>query len=46
MKVGRVTCSDRASAGRYEDKGGPEIQRVFFQHLAGAGGVCGADYSG
>jgi len=29
MKVGRVTCSDRASAGVYEDRGGPEIERVF-----------------
>ena len=29
MKVGRITCSDRASAGIYEDKGGPEIERVF-----------------
>jgi molybdopterin adenylyltransferase len=29
MKVGRVTCSDRASAGIYEDTGGPEIERVF-----------------
>jgi molybdopterin adenylyltransferase len=29
MKVGRITCSDRASAGVYEDKGGPEIERVF-----------------
>ena len=29
MKVGRVTCSDRASAGIYEDAGGPEIERVF-----------------
>jgi molybdopterin adenylyltransferase len=28
MKVGRVTCSDRASAGVYQDKGGPEIERV------------------
>jgi molybdopterin adenylyltransferase len=28
MKVGRITCSDRASAGIYEDKGGPEIERV------------------
>jgi molybdopterin adenylyltransferase len=27
--VGRITCSDRASAGVYEDKGGPEIERVF-----------------
>ena len=29
MKVGRITCSDRASAGIYQDKGGPEIERVF-----------------
>jgi len=29
MRVGRITCSDRASAGIYEDKGGPEIERVF-----------------
>jgi molybdopterin adenylyltransferase len=29
MKVGRVTCSDRASAGIYKDAGGPEIERVF-----------------
>jgi molybdopterin adenylyltransferase len=35
MKVGRVTCSDRASAGVYEDKGGPEIERVFTEIWAG-----------
>lgn len=29
MKVGRITCSDRASAGIYEDGSGPEIERVF-----------------
>lgn len=29
MKVGRITCSDRASAGIYRDEGGPEIERVF-----------------
>jgi molybdopterin adenylyltransferase len=29
MKVGRVTCSDRASGGIYQDAGGPEIERVF-----------------
>lgn len=29
MKVGRVTLSDRASAGVYEDLSGPEIERVF-----------------
>lgn len=30
MKVARVTISDRASAGIYEDRGGPEIERVFL----------------
>lgn len=30
MKVARVTISDRASAGVYEDLGGPEIERVFL----------------
>ena len=29
MKIGRVTLSDRASAGIYEDKSGPEIERVI-----------------
>lgn len=29
MKVGRVTLSDRASAGVYADLSGPEIERVF-----------------
>jgi molybdopterin adenylyltransferase len=29
MKIGRVTLSDRASAGIYEDLSGPEIERVF-----------------
>ena len=29
MRVGRITCSDRASAGVYADEGGPEIERVF-----------------
>ena len=29
MKVARVTISDRASAGIYADKGGPEIERVL-----------------
>ncbi len=31
MKVGRVTLSDRASAGIYQDLSGPEIERVFRQ---------------
>jgi len=30
MKVGRLTCSDRATAGIYQDKSGPEIERVFI----------------
>jgi molybdopterin adenylyltransferase len=29
MKVARVTLSDRASEGEYEDLSGPEIERVF-----------------
>jgi molybdopterin adenylyltransferase len=29
VKVARLTISDRASAGVYEDKSGPEIERVF-----------------
>lgn len=29
LKVGRVTLSDRASAGIYQDLSGPEIERVF-----------------
>ena len=28
MKIGRITLSDRASAGVYEDKSGPEIERI------------------
>ena len=32
MKVARVTLSDRASAGIYEDRSGPEIERVFAEH--------------
>ena len=28
MKIARVTISDRATAGIYEDRGGPEIERV------------------
>jgi len=35
MKVGRLTCSDRASAGVYRDDGGPEIERVFSGIWAG-----------
>jgi molybdopterin adenylyltransferase len=32
MKIARITLSDRASAGIYEDRSGPEIERI----LAGA----------
>lgn len=33
MKIGRVTLSDRASAGIYEDKSGPEIERVVCEFI-------------
>ena len=33
MKVGRLTLSDRASAGVYEDRSGPEIERVFSERV-------------
>lgn len=29
MKIGRITVSDRASAGTYEDRSGPEIERAL-----------------
>jgi molybdopterin adenylyltransferase len=29
MKTGRVTISDRASVGTYEDRSGPEIEKVL-----------------
>ena len=32
MRIGRVTLSDRASAGVYKDRSGPEIERVFSEH--------------
>ena len=35
MKVGRVTLSDRASAEVYEDRSGPEIERVFRECWGG-----------
>ncbi len=34
MKIGRVTMSDRASAGVYEDRSGPAIESFFSEHLA------------
>jgi molybdopterin adenylyltransferase len=33
MKTGRVTVSDRASAGIYEDRSGPEIETVLREVL-------------
>ena len=32
MKIARVTLSDRATAGVYEDRSGPEIERVWTEH--------------
>jgi molybdopterin adenylyltransferase len=29
MKIGRITVSDRASGGMYEDRSGPEIERIL-----------------
>ena len=31
MKVARVTLSDRATAGVYADRSGPEIERVWAE---------------
>lgn len=36
MKIGRITISDRASAGIYEDRSGPEIENVLRDFFAGA----------
>ena len=33
MKIGRITVSDRASAGIYEDRSGPEIEKVLREFL-------------
>jgi molybdopterin adenylyltransferase len=32
LKIARLTLSDRASAGIYQDLSGPEIERVFAEH--------------
>lgn len=34
MKIGRVTLSDRASQGVYEDQSGPEIERILSENFA------------
>jgi molybdopterin adenylyltransferase len=33
MRIGRITISDRASAGVYEDRSGPEIENVLREFL-------------
>ena len=35
MKVARITLSDRASAGVYTDRSGPEIERILGEHFGG-----------
>ena len=36
MKIGRITISDRASAGVYADLSGPEIEKVLGEFLGDA----------
>jgi molybdopterin adenylyltransferase len=36
MKIGRITISDRASTGVYQDLSGPEIERVLGEFFDGA----------
>jgi len=33
MKIGRITVSDRASGGIYEDRSGPEIEQLLREAL-------------
>jgi molybdopterin adenylyltransferase len=33
MKIGRITVSDRASAGVYQDLSGPEIERILREQF-------------
>jgi molybdopterin adenylyltransferase len=33
MRIGRITVSDRASAGVYEDRSGPAIEAVLREHF-------------
>jgi molybdopterin adenylyltransferase len=35
MKIGRITISDRASAGVYADRSGPEIENVLREFFTG-----------
>lgn len=34
MKIGRLTLSDRAHAGIYQDQSGPEIERVLAEYFS------------
>ena len=36
MKIGRITVSDRASAGVYEDRSGPAIEVALREHFRAA----------
>jgi molybdopterin adenylyltransferase len=36
MKIGRITISDRASAGVYADRSGPEIENALREFFGGA----------
>lgn len=36
MRIGRITVSDRASAGVYEDRGGPAIEAALREHFRAA----------
>ena len=38
MKIGRITISDRASAGVYEDRSGPEIEKALRETFGAAAG--------
>ena len=42
MKIGRITVSDRASAGIYEDRSGPEIERILRQLFGDTTQFCAA----
>ncbi|MCS7089466.1 MAG: molybdopterin adenylyltransferase [Verrucomicrobiota bacterium] len=33
LRIGRLTASDRASSGQYEDRSGPEIERILRETL-------------
>ena len=45
MKIGRITISDRASAGVYADRSGPEIENVLREEMRFQGVVFTDDMS-